>query len=270
MWRLPETPGSYIIDRRRRSIDIAHNAVAPIVSVAECVVSEEFTVWIGEFERAAVVPKSFSVGNQEFRRLLDCFHLPAVPDSALSVALFDLCADAYERLVDVTRNVSNIHNLLRVAIATLTLEAEPVRVLDFGCGTGLSVVALQSFVSSFAGRIQLAGTDRSLHMLEIAARRRLPVLAVADLDANNKRVFDAVVASYVIHLGLSQDDCNLIAKQLAPGGVFVANYHHGDAASVAQATSLLSATGLRAMPLPSIDAGTPANLTLLFGKPSIC
>jgi SAM-dependent methyltransferase len=269
MWRLPDTPGSYIIDRRRRSIDLAHCEVAPVASVAECVVSEELTVWIGEFERAAVVPKSFSVGDQEFRRLLDRFHLPAVPDSALSVALFDLCADAYERLVDVTRNVSNIHNLLRVALAAGQGGADPVMILDFGCGTGLSLVALQSFESNSAGRIQLTGMDRSPHMLQIAARRGLPVLAEADWASLPAGAFDAVIAPYVIHLGFSQEDCRLIAKQLAPGGVFVANYHRGDATGVARAAALLSGAGLRPIPLPAGDAGTPANPTVLFGQPRI-
>jgi len=133
---------------------------APVASIAECVISEELTVWIGEFERATV-PKSFSVGDQEFRRLLDRFYLPAVPDSALSVALFDLCADEYERLVDVKRNVSNIHNLLRVALLAWQGSADPVRILDFGCGTGLSLVALHSFEYTSVRRIELTGMDRS-------------------------------------------------------------------------------------------------------------
>jgi predicted TPR repeat methyltransferase len=229
------------------------------------VVSEELTVWIGEFERAATVPKSFSVCDQEFRRLLDRFYLPAVPDPVLSVALFDLCAEAYERLVDVTRNVANIHNLLRVALVAWQGEFEPVRVLDFGCGTGLSVAALQSFISGSARRIQLTGTDGSAHMLQIAARRGLPVLAKADWASLPAGTYDAVIASYVFHLGISQDDCDLIAKQLTPGGVLVANYHRGDASGVARTAALLSRAGLRAIPLPADDAGTPANPILLFG-----
>lgn len=270
MWPFPENPGSYIIDRRERSIEHANNTVAAIASVAKYVVSEKLSLWIGEFEQAAVVPKLFSVGDQQFRRLLDRFHLPAVPDSVLSVALFDLCADAYERIVDVSRNVSNIHNLLGVALATLKVKGNPLKVLDFGCGTGLSVVAVQSFVSNSPSYIQLTGTDRSQHMLQLAARRGLPVVAVEELRAIRGREFDAVIASYVIHLGLSRDDCNLVAKMLAPGGVFVANYHHGDTESVAQTVALLSAAGLRAIPLPDIDLGTGANLTLLFGKPNTC
>jgi SAM-dependent methyltransferase len=266
MWQLSDTPGSYIIDRRRRSIDLAHREVAPVESVAECAVSEKLTVWIGEFERGAVIPKSFSVGDQEFRRLLDRFHLPAVPDSALSVALFDLCANAYDRIVDVKRNVSNIHNLLRVALAAGPRSADLIKVLDFGCGTGLSFVALQSFESKSAGRIQVTGMDRSPHMLQIAARRGLPILAAADWTHLLPATFDAVIASYVIHLGLSQDDCRTIAKQLRAGGVFVANYHHGDATSVGRAAALLSGAGLHPIPLPAGDAGTPVNPTILFGR----
>jgi len=266
MWRLPDTPGSYIIDRRRRSIDLAHRKVAPVVSLVECVVSEELTLWVGEFDPTAVVPKSFSVGDHEFRRLLDHFHLPAVPDSALSVALFDLCADAYEMLVDVKRNISNIQNLLVVVLAAGKSGADTIKILDFGCGTGLSLVALQSLESNSVGRIQLTGMDRSPHMLQIAARRGLSVLTEAKWASLLAGTFHAVIASYVIHLGMSQDDCCAIAKQLIPGGVFVANYHHGDATGVAQTAALLSRAGLRPIPLPPIDCGTPGNPTVLFGK----
>jgi SAM-dependent methyltransferase len=269
MWRLPDNPGSYIIDRRRRSIDLANLEVVPVVSVARCVVSGGLTIWVGEFERAASVPKSFSVDGQEFRRLLDRFHLPAVPDTDLSVALFDLCAEEYERLVDVAMNVSNIHNLLRVALAARQGEAGPVRILDFGCGTGLAVVALQSFVPGPDGAIQLIGTDRSPHMLRMAARRGLLVLTEEAWACVPAGAYDAVIASYVVHLGLSQSDSELISKKLAPGGVFVANYHRGDETDMAGVAALLSRAGLRPMPLPTCDVGTPGNPTILFGHPRI-
>jgi len=265
MWRIPHNPGSYIIDRRRRSIDLAHLEVAPIASVTECEVSEELTLWIGEFEEAAAVPRSFYVSNQEFRRLLDRFHLPAVPDPVLSVALFDLCAEAYERLVDVTKNVANIHNLLQIAITALQRTSGPIRLLDFGCGTGLSIVALQSPVCRSLPRIHITGTDNSAQMLKIAARRGLPVLAKADWASLARGTYDAVIASYVVHLGISQHDCDLIAKQLTPGGVLAANCHRGDAAAVERVAALLRRAGLRAIPLLAGDAGTPANPILLFG-----
>ena len=47
----------------RRSIDLAHLEVAPVVSVVEYAVSEGSTIWVGEFEQPALVPKSFSVDS---------------------------------------------------------------------------------------------------------------------------------------------------------------------------------------------------------------
>lgn len=268
-WRLPDKPKSYIIDRRRRSIDRAHLDVVPIRSITECVISEHLTIWVGEFQEGQPVPKAFAVDGREFRRLLDHFHIPAVPDTALSVALFDLCAERYERLVDVPRNIANIHNLLQVVLGARQEKAGPVNMLDFGCGTGLVVRALQSFMPRSKCIIHCTGTDRAPHMLEMAGRRGLVVLRKEDWERVPAEAYDAVIASYVAHLGISRADCELIAKQLGPGGVFAANYHRGDDVGMAELESLLNSIGLCALPLPACDAGTSGNPTILFGKPRI-
>jgi len=264
MWHIPDPPGLYIVDRRRRTIDLAHREIAGIASVMECPVSEGLSVWVGEFEGAASIPKGFTIAGREFRRLLDHFYLPVVPDTTLAVALFDICADAYERLVDVRRNIANIHNLLRVVLAALPSGSRSARILDFGCGTGLAAEALRTFDHPTPASVELIGTDHSEHMLQMASQRGHTVITDAELVNSSDKAFDAAIASYVVHLGLSCEDCLLIARKLRSGGLFVANYHHGGEVELAEIAARLSNVGFSPVAMPDCDAPTPRNPTLLF------
>jgi SAM-dependent methyltransferase len=264
MWHVPAEFRIYMVDRRRRSLERAHCDVAPIRVIEECTAAH-CTFWIGEFRDSNQLPKTFNADNQEFRRLLDHFYIPTTIDTPLAIALFDACAGAYERLVDVQRNQGNIQRLLRIAIENGPRRT-PLRVLDFGCGTGLAHEAIRLLAIEKRTPVNLIGTDRSVHMLELASRRGLQILSEDAWLRTPEMAFDAVIASYVIHLGLTEEDCIHISRQLTVGGVLVANYHHATVTDLNRTTVLCESVGLEPLSIPSLEIDK-SNPILIFRRP---
>jgi predicted TPR repeat methyltransferase len=106
------------------------------------------------------------------------------------------------------------------------------RVLDLGCGTGLSGVALKPFAR------RLVGLDLSPRMLAEARKRRVyDVLEEADLLAflpRQRGAFDLVAAADVLnYLGDLAPALAGIAGALAPGGVAAFSVEAGEGAPFA-------------------------------------
>ena len=99
-------------------------------------------------------------------------------------------------------------------------KAQPV--LDIGCGTGLSGVALKSI-----GISVIDGTDLSPEMLQQAATRRGLYRSLIAVEADNPLPFDqgsyaAVSAMGVLAIGHAPaETIDAILALLAPGGLFV-------------------------------------------------
>jgi SAM-dependent methyltransferase len=143
-------------------------------------------------------------------------------------SFFDAIADHYEREVDAKRNRTNFRLLLQCAGAL-----PEQRVLDFGCGPGLGVRA--------ADRLELVGCDVSSEMRRQAQASGLKVVAPGELPAL-AGTFDAVVASYVLHLAVPVDDWLAAARCVRVGGRLAANFHKGRGLAVVEAALHESST----------------------------
>lgn len=137
------------------------------------------------------------------------------PDSrrCAESSFFDAIADHYELEINTDRNRANLRLLL-----TYARVAPRQRVLDFGCGPGLNVRS--------ADRLELVGCDVSPKMRTQARARGLDVVEPADLPGLAAS-FDAVVASYVLHLAVPVADWLAAARCVRAGGRLAANFHKG-------------------------------------------
>lgn len=158
----------------------------------------------------------------EFRRYLDRFILGLPLDGekreTFVKEFFDWLAPAYDQTVDRPRNIQNIEML----VGRLLEQAghTPSLILDFGCGTGLSIA-----VPGLAAR--LVGFDPSPHMRGIAASRGMAVWGHAELAAAAPGEIKAAFASYVLHNEVGAGSLALLAARMPQGGVFSANFHKG-------------------------------------------
>jgi SAM-dependent methyltransferase len=161
------------------------------------------------------------VRSREAIQLLDryLFVIPPCPEdeSALFAGFFEHIASEYEHLIDPSCNLHNIS----VLISLLTMIIGDLRglsILDFGCGTGLSLGPLE------AAEASLIGMDRSMGMRKVAEARGMHVISLEELVAW-PGTFDGVISSYVFHLCLDRRSVEVICSKLRSGGAVVGNCH---------------------------------------------
>lgn len=132
---------------------------------------------------------------------------------------FDWIAETYEDVIDQERNVDNIKALLGLLLRYEMVDSTS-RILDFGCGTGLSMKATSM---SYA---DVYGYDVSNEM-----RRRARAAGIAVFENNEflgcNLQFDGVIASYTLHCRANMKLLTKAAEVIRPGGGIAANFHKG-------------------------------------------
>jgi predicted TPR repeat methyltransferase len=114
----------------------------------------------------------------------------------------------------------------RIAMALRRSGANPDKpVLDFGCGTGLSGLALKA-----AGFAQIDGTDISPEMLEKARAREiyqhLWVSEPGDMGHVKRGAYPIIVAAGVISLGAAPPETlDMLLDVLPAGGLLAFSYN---------------------------------------------
>lgn len=171
----------------------------------------------------ACLPVLSEFGAKVSPRYMDKFYIcTAGTNSADRQVLLDqffgLIADDYESLVSLSRNQENITNLLRFIADELGPFDRHV-VMDFGCGTGLSLDVAQKL------GVNLVGVDSCPTMRARAVARGMVVWSPSDLSKQPIGSIDAAFASYVLHLLPDMDALHELWEHLRVGGVFVANFH---------------------------------------------
>jgi predicted TPR repeat methyltransferase len=116
---------------------------------------------------------------------------------------------------------------LQAAIKSVIGDRSGLAVLDLGCGSGLSGVALKPFAA------KMVGVDLSPEMLEIAGKRNIyDALEVGEITAwlvNAKDKFDIVASlDCLIYFGDLREIVGGAAKVLNPGGVMALSTERGD------------------------------------------
>jgi SAM-dependent methyltransferase len=220
--RFLEPSDFLILDRRRRSLDSIpkeHDAIV-VINCHQVRSPLGGTVWVAvarmKVDRG-VPPRSLA---GRYRRILDRFYLPTIPDPGVAVALFDLAAEWYDSLVSIAQNVHTIKTLLSFVVSP---GDRGRRILDFGCGTGLALDALAQMGQGRNG-VRLIGTDPSPAMLARASARGMRVLPWQEWQ-KAEDPFDGAIASYVLHLGITNHELRHLLALIRRSGVFAANFH---------------------------------------------
>ncbi|HEB78707.1 MAG TPA: tetratricopeptide repeat protein [Methylothermaceae bacterium] len=132
--------------------------------------------------------------------------------------LFDGFADHFEATLVGELGYTPRH--IRTALErVLPPKSGGLRVLDLGCGTGLSGLELQDFVR------ELVGVDLSPRMLERARDKglydRLEEADIIGFLRSETRHWDLIVAADVfVYFGELEEVFGLIVERLEPGGLF--------------------------------------------------
>jgi ubiquinone/menaquinone biosynthesis C-methylase UbiE len=147
---------------------------------------------------------------------------------------FDRYAESYDRTVDAVIGVFGVSveysARLKAELAWSALaSSRPRRILDFGCGSGLSTRALRAAVDS---GVELTGVDPSTASIAVA-KTRAPerttfVPGTRDRLPFDDGAFDAAFTACVFHHIPAEEHEHWgreLRRVLRPGGIFI-NFEH--------------------------------------------
>ncbi len=205
----------------RRAVALAPDAAEPWLALAHALREAKEAGAAEAARRVLDLPGVAAPLAELARFLLAALGADAAPDRAPAAYVKELF-DAYAPRFDADLQ-GRLGYRTPALLAALLEQAGVVpdgsrRVLDLGCGTGLSGVALKPFAK------RMTGLDLAPRMLAEAARRRIyDALEEADLLAWLPRQhgrFDLIAAADVLnYLGDLGPALRAIAGALAPGGV---------------------------------------------------
>lgn len=155
-----------------------------------------------------------------YTKVFEHFYFPTQCSSAvrqeLVRSLFSYIESSYESYVNPARNIACYETLFD--LASSRRAGTSLDVLDFGCGTGM----IQSTTVPRSAR-SVVGYDFSEPMRRGAEKHGLIVIDSLDEPAVNQ--FDAILAAFVLHLGIGTAAVEKLVGLLRPGGVLAANFH---------------------------------------------
>lgn len=183
-----------------------------------------------------------------FSRLFESFWLPfamsAYMRKDVTHALFSKIADDYDLIATSEKNISCYDFLYSNAKSHLQHDA--LRVLDFGCGTGL--IKRSRLPSE---NIVLKGFDQNRRMVELAQEKGLEAFGPELYKIKDHGPFDVILASYVFHYQLDDDDWSVLLGNLVDGGILLGNFHKGIGLSEARLAVQSHGAGYKQDVIPS-------------------
>ncbi len=203
--------------------------------------------------------------NEKLRivRYLDSFYLLVPMSNPISrrqlfYRFFSLLGEDYETFIDIDRNKENIRCLLSIINYYLPF-LKGVKVVDYGCGTGLSIEIAHIY------GVDVIGFDSCPIMLDIANRRGMMVWNEDEMSEQPSNGIDAAFSSYVFHLLPENENLQILFKLLKSGGVLVANFHKDFGRE--WANQYLTRLGFRLASLPKITLSKRHGSYAVYIKP---
>lgn len=130
--------------------------------------------------------------------------------------LYKLISPCYERYTNHSQNLSCV-KYFRKVIEAKKLFSPNMRILDFGCGYGISseVFSMNSII----------GYDNNECMCEIARERGMVVIDSSEFNTLKPDSFDGCIASYVFHMDIDYKSLIQISNVIKTEGFVIANFY---------------------------------------------
>ena len=162
------------------------------------------------------------IGLDNCIEYLDCFLVILPEDYALQSLLwadfYAYCGDRYEKMIDVQNNLNCIMNLYAYIQKNVNIKAATV-ILDYGCGSGLSI--------NINASCRLIGYEPNEKMRRQAVKKGMEVLDRKGINMLPDECVAAVFSSYVFHMGIKESDIKTLSRIIRREGVIVANFYKG-------------------------------------------
>lgn len=131
---------------------------------------------------------------------------------------YKVFGSCYEKMIDVSHNKKCIEGMVAYINSVIGINSSS-RILDYGCGSGLS--------ASISTKGKIIGYDPIYEMRMQACQKGLQTLDTKQMKIIPNCYFDAIFSSYVFHMAVSEDSIEEILPKMKPGAIWIANYYKG-------------------------------------------
>lgn len=132
------------------------------------------------------------------------------------INFYRLFGEEYEKFVDIKHNLGCIETMLKYIIEKRKVE-DMFNVLDYGCGSGLSLSV------EYDGEI--VGYEPIKKMRFQARKRGMTVYNRHNFKRIPDNYFDAIFSCYVLHMGIEKKDIEQIIPKMKQNAIWIANYY---------------------------------------------
>ena len=188
-----------------------------------------------EFNRNLVRPPLVRIGHNIYHRFMNFIYLP-VPTEKLSpeqvIEVCDLRLDYLDSLVDIKLNSRIASAMAKYITSVFTDIASPIKVLDFGCGSGLSSKLLLKYIPN----LEIVGIDISQKAISHCRKQGFNAVLthLGEPLPFELTAFDLIFAIFVLHFNIDGSTLAELRRVLRTSGKFVFNVYPRDIDRVAQ------------------------------------
>src|SRR2546421_2589403 len=191
-----------------------------------------------DFKKEVVRPPVVMIGENIYYRFMHFLYLPQPPESLSPEKVIEICDLRLEYLNKLVNYEHNSHIVAAIANYVISIfpninsNANKVRTLDFGCGSGLS----SQLILKHLPNLNMVGVDIS----EKAMRRSNEQDLTAILTYPEKPLpfetesFDLIFAIFVMHFSIDMATLAELSRVLRSSGKFVFNLYQRDFDGVEQ------------------------------------
>ena len=171
---------------------------------------------------STIVPDEIKmqIGKEYCIEYLDSFLIVLPKDYASQSVIWEdfytYYGDLYEGMVDVKNNIKCIKTLYSYIQQNVSMTGI-TNVLDYGCGSGLSI--------NINAGCNLIGYEPNEKMRRQAVEKGMKVLDSQQLYSLSNDYIDAIFSSYVFHMGIKDSDIEMLSRIIRRDGIIVANYY---------------------------------------------
>lgn len=163
-----------------------------------------------------------SIEKKRVLKYLDHFYLEIPEELSEQKAfwdeLYDYIGFSYENYIDISNNLACIDLLLSILFKHKYIKRNST-VLDFGCGSGLSLR------SNWRNICNIIGYESNHTMYSIARSRGLKVYLPEMIDTCLDNSINAVFASFVFHMYIDYDVLKCISLKLKDKTAWSLNFY---------------------------------------------
>lgn len=187
------------------------------------------------FTDDVVGPPTVLLKERTYYRFMKFIYLPQPPENLHSEQVIKVCdfrLDHMDQLVDIKFNDHAIEIMAAHIRLTLTNTNSWLKVLDFGCGSGLSSQLLLNYLPN----LDIIGMDISNKAIHYCREQAFSAIhsSLGEPFPFETASFDLIFAAFVMHFNIDTLTLTELRRVLRPQGKFVFNVYQQSIDSVVQ------------------------------------